>query len=476
MRGRKAQNLCTFRRGCAAALFAWLLLPAVADAQYFALGKGTYPLEFYDIDFSSLANPANRITPLDQAHYVPLGIDPDTYLSLGGDVRQQFWSWSNEGHGLKSPRYNTYDLSRLLFDAYLHLNRHVALFAQLGRFDAIGKDAPLNAADASRGRLQQGFVEIKQEIGPAEVTTRAGRQEITLGSGRFVWVNDSSNIRTTHDGVRVHADFGGNGTLDLVYSRPVVPTLDAFSDWDSHAGTFGAAYLSESVIPNRLHVDEYYYFRHDSGAQYAGLTGNEDRDTVGGRVWGAFGSFKYDSDFAVQFGTFDGRPISALGTSTRVLYSFQSLFWQPGLQFQASYFSGTGQSSATIGTFSAPFGRPTMLNYAGLETLENLVEAYPAVIVNPTSDLALRFGPEAVWRASVYDAVYISRTTPLLQTVSANDRASYIGTNLVATAQWKILANVSLFAEYLHELAGPAITLAGGHGADVGIAQIDVNF
>ncbi len=457
-------------------MFAWLILPTAARAQYFALGKGSYPLEFYDIDFSALANPANRITPLDQLHYIPIGSDPETYLSLGGEMRQQFWSWSNEGHGLKSPRYNTYDLSRLLVDAYLHLNRHVAIFAQLGRFDALGKIAPLNAADASRGRLQQGFVELKQKLGPAAITVRAGRQEIALGSQRFVWVNDSSNMRTTHDGVRIHADVQGNATLDLVYSRPVTPTLDAFSDFDSHAGTFGAVYLSELVIHDQLHVDEYYYFRHAIGAQYAGVTGNEDRDTVGGRLWGAFGSFKYDSDFAYQFGTFDGRPISALGTSTRVLYSFESLPWDPGLQFQASYFSGTGRSNATIGTFSAPFGRPTMLNYAGLETLENLIEAYPAIIVNPTDDLALRFGPEAVWRPSVYDAVYISRTTPLPQTVSAMDTAGYIGTNLVATAQWKILANVSLFGEYLHELAGPAITLAGGHGADAGIAQLDVNF
>ena len=38
------------------------------------------------------------------------------------------------------------------------------------------------------------------------------------------------------------------------------------------------------------------------------------------------------------------------------------------------------------------------------------------------------------------------------------------------------MTNVSLFAEYLHELAGPAITLAGAHGADVGIVQIDANF
>ena len=453
----------------------WLFVTP-AEAQYFALGKGTYPLEFYDIDFGALANPANRVTPLDQLHYIPVGIDPETYLSLGGEVRQQFWSWNNEGHGLKSPLRNTYDLSRVIADAYLHLNRHVALFAQIGRFDALGKDPPLNAADASRGRLQQGFVELKQAVGPADVTARIGRQEIALGSGRFVWVNDSSNIRTAHDGVRVHADFQGNATLDLFASRPVTPVPDAFSDWDSHSGTFAAAYASETVLANHLHVDEYYYFRHNIGAQYAGLTGNEDRDTLGGRVWGAFGSFKYDSDFAYQFGTFDARPISAFGTSTRLLYSLEALPWDPGVQFQTSYFSGSGRGGSIIGTFSAPFGRPTMLNYAGLETLENLIEAYPALIVNPTADLALRFGPEVLWRASASDAVYISRTTPLSKTMSAEDTASYIGTNLVATAQWKIASNVSLFAEYLHELAGPAITLAGGHGADVGIMQIDANF
>lgn len=227
-----------------------------------------------------------------------------------------------------------------------------------------------------------------------------------------MWLNDSSNIRTTHDGVRLHADVQGNATLDLFASRPVTPVLDAFSDWDSHSGTFAAAYASEAVIPNRLHVDEYYYFRHDIGAQYADLTGNEDRDTLGGRVWAAFGPFKYDSDFAYQFGTFDSRPISAFGTSTRLLYSWEALPWDPGIQFQTSYFSGTGQSNGTIGTFSAPFPRPTMLNYAGLETLENLIEVYPAVVVNPTADLAFRFGPEILWRPSVYDAVYISRTTP----------------------------------------------------------------
>lgn len=455
------------------------LAPHAALAQYFALAKEGYPLEFYDVDFSRLADPANRTGPMDAWHYIPLGVGGETYLSLGGEIRQQAWAWNNEGHGLKARLQNTYDLSRLIGDAYLHLNRHVALFLQLGRFDAINKLPPLNAADESRGRVQQGFAEIKQSIVGANITARVGRQEITVGSGRFVWVNDSSNMRTTHDGGRVTVKFDSGSSLDLFATRPVVPVLDAFSDFDMHSGVLGGAYAKEALLPNKLlNVDEYYYYRRNIGAQYAGLTGDEDRDTVGGRLWGAIGSFKYDSDFAYQFGTFNGKPISAFGTSTRVLYTFEDVTWQPGLMFQTSYFSGSdaGKNSQTIGTFSAPFPRPTMLNYAGLETLENLIEAYLAVLVTPINTVALRFGPEALWRASNNDDVYISRTTPLPTTLSAKDQASYIGTNLVATGTWNIAPNVILFSEYLHELAGPAITLAGGHPADVGVVQLDVNF
>ena len=57
-----------------------------------------------------------------------------------------------------------------------------------------------------------------------------------------------------------------------------------------------------------------------------------------------------------------------------------------------------------------------------------------------------------------------------------NDHARYIGTNLTWTAQWKITPNVSMLGEYIRELAGQAITQAGGHGANVGVVQVDFNF
>jgi len=459
-------------------LFVLLFAARAAHAQYFTLGKGTYPLEFYDIDFTYLADPAKQTGILDKLHYIPLGLGSESYLSLGGELREQYWNQVNESHDLRAPTRNSYDLQRVVADAYLHFNEHAAVFIQVDRSDAFDKINP-STTDETRGRVQQGFLELKEAIGPADLTARLGRQEITLGSGRFVWINDSSNVRTTQDGARLHAGLENGATFDLIATRPTTPTYVAFDDWSSYAGSFGAVYASQPVIQNELHVDEYYFYRRNPSTQYASLTGREDRDTFGTRIWGAVGGWKFDSDFAYQYGTFDtktlSKTISAFGTSTRVLYSWDDTPLQPGLQFQTSYFSGSdAPKSGVIGTFSAPFPRPTLLNYAGLETLQNLVEAYPAFMFNPVSALSLRFGPQALWRANIEDAMYISRATPLTKTL--NDKARFIGTNLTWTAQWRIASNVTVFGEYIREIAGRAITLAGGKGADVVVIQIDFNF
>lgn len=452
-----------------------LLAATPARAQYFALGKGAPPLEPYDPSYVALADPARRVTLDDKLHYVPLFLG--AYATFDAELREQAWAQSNSNYALRTPRRNGYDLQRLLGSVYLHLDPHLAVFAQLGRFDSFGRINP-STTDRDRGRVQQGFVELKGGGPAAAITLRGGRQEIALGSGRFVWVNDSSNVRTTHDGVRGHVAFGERVALDLLYTRPTLPVLDAFSDADSHSGAFAAAYLTETVAPD-THLDEYYFYRRNIGGQYFGLTGNEERSTVGGRLWGKVarpgGAFLYDADGAYQFGSFGGgRTISAFGGSARVLYTFDRPL-QPGLQFQTSYFSGGG-GVRSIGTFAAPFPRPTIFNYVGLNTLANLIEAYPAFVVTPFKDFAFRIGPEFVWRADRNDAVYVSRATPLPATMTARDKASFIAANLIATLQWQASRNLNVFAEVLHELPGPAILLAGGRGADVGVIQVTLRY
>src|ERR1700689_472431 len=114
-------TLTPVRAGALTAL--WLLTLAASPAshaQYFALAKGPYPLEFYDIDFSPLADPAKRTGVLDSLHYIPLAWGAESFLSLGGEVREQYWNQVDESDALRKPIDNSYDLQRLAFDAYLH--------------------------------------------------------------------------------------------------------------------------------------------------------------------------------------------------------------------------------------------------------------------------------------------------------------------------------------------------------------------
>src|SRR3569832_1401902 len=253
----------------AAVILLMLVASPAARAQYFSLGKGTFPLEPYDVDSSG------------------------RFLVLGGELREQYWNQVSEADALRAPINDTYDLQRVALNALLHFNSHVSAFGELVRADSFDKVSP-STTDRTRGRLQQGFVQGEDVIGDLSLYARVGRQEITLGSGRFVWINDSSNVRTTHDGARLHVGFNDGVSVDLIVSRPVTPTYRAFDDWNSHAGSLGAVYASEPFLANQLHVDEYFYYRRVSAIQFGSLTGTDERDTVGGRIWGAVGSLNID--------------------------------------------------------------------------------------------------------------------------------------------------------------------------------------
>ncbi len=62
-----------------------------------------YTLLRYDEDYSYLANPANRTEPLDVIKYIPLfNWGPSYFVTLGGDLREQYEFIQNDNFGLGS--------------------------------------------------------------------------------------------------------------------------------------------------------------------------------------------------------------------------------------------------------------------------------------------------------------------------------------------------------------------------------------
>jgi len=457
--------------------FALICLSHQASAQYFEIDKGPYPFQFTERSYEFLRNPDMRRTPLDRIHYIPLNITNESFVSFGGTIREDGWTYQNSRHGFPTAPQNMHDTllnSRMLLDAFIHIDEHLDGLVEFGSFYSPGRNQPYGSSDVASARIQQGFVDIKEKIGTANVSARLGRQEFFFGSGTFFWIANRQNIPRSWDGALLDVKSEGN-RFQFFTGQETAPAFDPFVE-HTHPSDVTGTHITTPILEKTLSVDEYYYHIHRRNQTYGGVSkATEFGDLIGIRPNGQVGNFKYDADVGYKFGTLGSNRISAVGAMVNTSYMFKDVDLQPILGLQFGYFSGNnGYNTHTISTFVAPYPRAATLNYAGHNALTNLIETTPSLIINPSKEVAFRIAGQFLWRASVHDYVYYPTSTAL--TATKNNTARYIGTNLLASASWLINPNTKLFFEYLHEFAGPAITLAGGRGSDIGVLQLEFNF
>ena len=97
-------------------------------------GDSVYRALRYNDDFSYLGAPAQTSDPWDPVKYIPIGNGQygPTFLSLGGEIRERFESYSNPNFGLRAPSSSAYWLHRLLLNADLHVTDYTRVFVQVG--------------------------------------------------------------------------------------------------------------------------------------------------------------------------------------------------------------------------------------------------------------------------------------------------------------------------------------------------------
>lgn len=94
----------------------------------------TYTLSRYDEDYSYLANPANRTEPLDVVKYIPLfNWGPSYFVTLGGDLREQYEFSQNDNFGLGSVNNHGYWLQRLMPYSDWHFGPFFRVFVNSSR-------------------------------------------------------------------------------------------------------------------------------------------------------------------------------------------------------------------------------------------------------------------------------------------------------------------------------------------------------
>lgn len=402
----------------------------------------------------------------DPIKYIALGA-PDTYLSLGGEIRERFEHYSAPNFGTPGREADGYLLHRILVHADLHAGQRFRAFAQLGNHLAAGKEVALPPYE-DRLDVQQAFVDARLPVsGTAaeDPTLRLGRQEMAFGAQRLVSVRDAPNVRRAFDGVRL----GGQASdvrIDAFATRPVLLKAGNFDDHPNHAQGFWGVYttLPHSFVP-ASGVDLYYLGFENSRALYSIGPGVERRHSVGGRIFGSHGRWDWDWEALVQVGSFGRQDLRAWGFSTDTGYAFAMGEWKARAGIKATAGSGDKDPrDGRLGTYGGLFPKLAYFNQAGLLGTSNVVDLQPSLTLRPTASLRLTVSWDFIWRQTTGDAVYTATAVPIAGTAGRPGR--YTGSQLAFDVFWQVDRHVTVNAGLVHVEVAPVLRTAGGRNTN----------
>jgi Alginate export len=421
------------------------------------------PIRYLE-DYAHLAN-APRREGWDLIKYVPLW--QGGYLSIGGQHRLRYELLDPVNAGVGPEREtSSMLLSRNLLHADLHLSPELRVFGQIGGFYVLGvPSSRAEPPDANDADVTQLFIESKASLGDVEIVSRVGRQEMALGSTRWVSTRDGTNVRQAFDLVR--ATISRKGSWNVETFLGTVPELrrGAFDDGPAWSDGFWGAYATIPVLPKKLlSVEAFYLGRRRPDAEYGAVAGREVRHTFGTRIFGetAFG-LEYIEHAMVQVGTLEGANVLAWGLASALWQRLPGVLAPVRVGVRSDALSGDSHpDDRRVTTFHPLFPNQTFFSALPAIYPANLYDVHPLLRVEGEK-ATVEGGCVFFWRQATADAIYQPPGSPLV--LGSTTSARYTGAQASLALAYKADRHLTFNAEYSHIFAGPALT--GGGGTDV---------
>lgn len=413
-------------------------------------------------DWSVLANPCVPRKPLDGLKYISLGGAPDSYLSLGANLRERIETNNAPLFGIGSAQSDTYLLQRAEVHADAHVGGHWQFFVQLEDARAYGKNT-IAPVDKNPLDIEQAFATYSGALGGGTFKFRVGRQEMAFDLQRFIAVRDGPNVRQAFDAL--WADYEYRKWRFIAYATQPVQNRSAstFDDVSNRDLTFsGVRFERQSVGPGDLSG---YWSRYNrANAHFIDASGPEHRDVWDLRYSGTHGRFDWDVEAMLQTGTIGGATIGAWAAGSIAGYKLD-LPWSPRVALQIDAASGDRHPhDGRVETFNPLFPNGYYFTLAGYTGYANLIHVKPSVTLKPSSNLSLLGAVGFQWRETTGDAVYQQPNQAVPGT--AGRGGLWTGMYVQLRADWAIAANLIGSVEAVHFQVGDAIRQAGGRNAD----------
>jgi hypothetical protein len=445
----------------------WLAL-VVAIAPFAAVAADSLPKSprpayphFLD-KYPYLADSTRYGDFLDSARYFRIG--SSSSLTLGGELRYRADSTINPAFGLKGVQHDNYLQQRLQVNADLRLfDDALRAFVQLENTESWNK-AVFSPYDESSNEVHQAFFDVKLPVvgEGSQLIARIGRQELSYGNQTMIATRAIPNVRQTFDGALLKYSNAAGYKLDVFAVKPVANVREqSFNDSSAGAGEFYGVYAT-LPLGRAVKDDVYAYSRQRDTATLDGFTGEEDRHTVGNRLYGNLAEIDFTWDVMYQFGQLGDADIRAWATSATVGHTYRDVTWHPALALHLNAASGDDDPhDKESNTFDPLFpANGKFFGEASLTTLANLVSAGPQFVIAPRSDITVSTTLLGMWRQTANDAVYLPGMKPLAGTGTAD--GNFMGTTVDLFARWAAAENLTVDLEYLYfDVSGP-IRSAGG--------------
>ena len=393
---------------------------------------------------------------------------------MGGEVRYQYFNIRNEDWGDAPKDGDGYLFSRFLAHADLHAGKNFRLFAQLQGSMANGKASGTSAVDENPLDLHQAFFDLNTNSKNAIL--RVGRQELSYGSQRLISVRELPNNRQSFDAVKTMFTFG-TYKLDAFYGRYVSAKKEIFDDVSNREINTWGAYLVKNKVPLIKNIDLYYLGLSKTNAVYEDSAGKEHRHSVGSRIWGAEGGWKYDIEGVYQFGKFAGKNISSWTLSFNSGYKFTRATLQPEIGLKSEIISGDKQKGDDrLQTFNPLFPRGAYFGLAALIGPSNLFDIHPSIAFELINDkLTWTIDHDLFWRYSSRDGIYAPNVS-LIRT-SGNSPNKYIGNQLATDLTFTPSQFLLIRAEATWFKAGSYLKdVSAGKNILFGAATLQIKF
>jgi hypothetical protein len=382
------------------------------------------------------------------------------YLTLGGEIRERFESYRNINFGFSgAPAHDAYDLQRLMLDADLHVTDRFRAFVQLGDMRIFGERGVPSTTDTDRLDFMQKFVDWRLPSPfDDDPTLRYGREELLFGYQRLIAVREGPNVRRDFDGFRF-TDKIGEATIDYIDVHPTIDSPYTFDDSTNPNQHLTGIYATTPVV-GPLKADVYWLDYENLKAKFRGLTGVEDRDTFGTRLFGKYEGFDWNFEAATQSGTFRNQNVDGYLLAGVFGYTFDGIVWTPRIGFSANDASGDNAKSKTIGTFDPIYPRLPYFAETSMLVPANVRDFRPVFTFHPREDVAVVLGYDMLARVSNTDGLYGSGLSEYKNTnkVPGTD----IGTELSADVRWTVRPGWQLGVIVAEFNSGPAVQEAFG--------------